>query len=176
MKPVVFLDFDNVLVLPKPDESYRVLDAAAMAVIDAYPELLLNIFDAAARRNLQTLHKEFAPSYVVSSSWASHLNLGQVTKMLKRCGLKFVALNLCEHWCTPRTDTSGKLIEIEAWLELHASENKPAYVIIEDSVSDSVLSGSWLEDRTVFCDAWVGFTAAKLMTAREILQAQGRCA
>lgn len=173
MKPIVFLNFDDVLAVHKLHNGFRVLDAAAMAIIDAFPDLLLHVVDAEARRNLQMLHREFLPSYVISSSWISHLNREQTSKMLKRCGLKFVALNLCQHWCTPRTDTSSRLIEIEAWLELHASENKPAYVIIEDSVSGGALSGSWLEERTVFCDAWVGFTAAKLTTARKILQDQG---
>jgi hypothetical protein len=171
MKPVIFLDFDDALAVHKLHESYRVLDAAALGIIDSFPELLLNIFDATARRNVQALHDEFGPRYVISSLWASHLNLEQMRKMLKRCGLKFVALNLCEHWCTPRSDTSGRLSEIEAWLELHTSENGPPYVIIDDHISGSALSGSWLEERTVLCDASVGFTAAKLMTAREILHA-----
>lgn len=173
MKPVVFLDFDNVIVVPKPDESYRILDAVALAVIDAFPELLLNIFDAAARRNLQALHKEFGPSYVVSSSWASHLNLGQIRKMLKRCGLKFVALNLCEHWCTPCDDTLDRLGEIEAWLDIHASGNQRPYVIIGDQISDEAFSAS-LGDRAVFCDALVRFNNAQLTAAREILGGQCR--
>jgi len=125
-------------------------------------------------KNLQTLHKEFEPSYVVSSTWASHLSLEQTKKMLKRCGLKFVALNLCEHWCTPRNKTSGRLSEIEPWLELQAWKDGRAYIIIDDNVLGGELSGSWLEDRTVFCDAWVGFSAAKLMAAREILHGQCR--
>lgn len=176
MKPVVFLDFDDLLAIHKLHESYRVLDATALGIIDAFPEMLLDIFDADARRNLQTLHEEFGPRYVISSSWASHLNLDQMKKMLKRCGLKFVALNLCEQWCTPRKDTSGRLSEIEAWLEQHTSENGPTYVIIDDHVSGGVLSGSWLEDRTVFCDVCDGFTTEKLMTAREIFRTQGRYA
>jgi hypothetical protein len=173
MKPVIFLDFDDVLAVHKFHNSFRVLDAFALGIIDSFPDLWLNIFDAAARRNLQTLHEEFEPSYVISSSWASHLNREQMSEVLKRSGLEFVELNLCEHWCTPRDATSGRLSEIETWLELHTSENGPAYVIIDDHISGDALSGSWLEDRTVFCDAWVGFTYAKLRTARKILQHQG---
>lgn len=173
MKRVVFLDFDDVLAIHKVHNSFRVLDAFALGSIDSVPELWLNIFDAAARRNLQALHEEFEPSYVISSSWASHLTREEMGEVLKRSGLDFVELNLCEHWCTPRNVTSGRLSEIEAWLELNASEDGPAYVIIDDHMSGGALFGSWLEERTVFCDAWVGFTYAKLRTARKILQHQG---
>jgi hypothetical protein len=172
MKPVIFLDFDNALAVHKLSDSFRVMDAAAMEIIDAFPDLWLNAFDAEACRNLQVLHKEFEPCYVISSLWASQLSLEHMKKMLKRCGLKFVALNLCEHWCTPRSETSSRLCEIEAWLEHQAWNDGHAYVIIDDHVSGAVLSGSWLANRTVLCDAWVGFTAAKLAAAREILQAQ----
>ena len=50
MKPVVFLDFDNVLAVHKFSDSFRVLDATAMAIIDAFPDLWLNLFDAEARQ------------------------------------------------------------------------------------------------------------------------------
>lgn len=93
-------------------------------------------------------------------------------KMLKRCGLKFVALNLYEHWSTPRNETSGTLNEIEAWLHLQAWKEAPAYVILDDHASAGGLSGSWLEDKTVFGEAWVGFSDAKLTAAREILLSQ----
>lgn len=174
LKPVVFLDFDNALAVHKFSDSVRVLDANAMAIIDAFPDLWLTVFDSAAGRNLQTLHREFEPNYVISSSWASHLNLEEMQKMLKRCGLKFVALNLCVHWRTPRNQTSSRLSEIKAWLTLDAWEDDHAYVIIDDHVSGAALSGSWLESRTVFCDPWVGFSAAKLLAAREILHSQCR--
>jgi hypothetical protein len=174
MKPVIFLDFDNVLAVHKFSDSFRVPDAAAMRIIDAFPDLWLNVFDAEARRNLLALHKEFGPGYVISSSWTSHLSLDQMKKMLKRCGLKFVALNLCEHWCTPRDAPAGRLSEIEAWLERYSSKNELAYIILDDHASAGALSGSWLEYKTVFCDAWVGFSDAKLTAAREILLGQCR--
>lgn len=34
--------------------------------------------------------------------------------------------------------------------------------------------GSWLEEKTVFCDASVGFTDEKLSAARTIFQGQGK--
>jgi hypothetical protein len=173
MSPVVFLDFDDVLAIHPLHNGYRVLDAFAQAATETVPELWANVFDAAARRNLQALHDEFKPRYVISSSWASYLDQSQVSEVLTRTNLEFVGASLSEHWCTPRAATSGRLSEIEAWLELDVSMKASTFVIIDDHMSGQALAGSWLEDRTVFCDAWVGFTHAKLRTARKILNRPG---
>lgn len=130
------------------------------------------MFDASARENLLALHEDFGLSYVISSSWASYLNREQICEVLSRTGLDFVRDNLSEHWCTVREPVLGRLSEIEAWLDRYSSETSYAYVILDDHMSGGALSGSWLEDKTVFCDAWVGFTYAKLRTARKILQKQ----
>ena len=172
MTPIVFLDFDDVLAVHQVHNGYRVLDAFATGGAEAVPELWISVFDDGARKNLFSLHEEFEPNYVVSSSWASHLNRNQICEVLSRTGLQFVVENLSEHWCTPRDTVSGRLSEIEAWLEQHASEGRSIYVIIDDHVSGWALLDSWLEDKTVFCDAWIGFNYPKLRTARKILQKQ----
>jgi hypothetical protein len=172
MTPIVFLDFDDVLAIHQVQNSYRVLDAFATGGAEVVPELWTSVFDASARKNLLALHEEFEPNYVISSSWSSHLNRDQICEVLSRTGLQFVIENLSKHWCTPRDSESGRLSEIEGWLEQHASEGSFAYLIMDDHVSGWALSDSWLEDKTVFCDAWVGFTYAKLRSARKILQKQ----
>ena len=174
MKPIIFLDFDDVLAVHQVHNGYRVLDAFSDAGADVAPELWENVFDAGARNNLLLLHDEFSPNYVISSSWASHLNRDQICDVLNRTGLRFVAESLSEYWCTPRDSASGRLSEIEAWLEHHASGAGPAYVILDDRVSGWSLADSGLEDKTVFCDAWLGFTHAKLRSARKILQMQSK--
>jgi len=168
-RPVVFLDFDDVLAIHPIHNGYRVLDAFAQGATETVPELWANVFDAAARGNLQKLHDEFQPNYVISSSWASYLDVNQISEVLMWAGLEFVNANRSEHWCTPRDANSSRLSEIEAWLELYASIDAPAFVILDDHMSGGALAGSWLEERTVFCDAWMGFTYAKLRTARKIL-------
>lgn len=172
MKPIVFLDFDDVLAVHQVHNGHRVLDAFAAGWMEVAPELWTSVFDAGARKNLLALHEEFGPNYVISSSWASHLNRDQICEVLSRTGLQFVMENLSDCWCTPRDSESGRLSEIEAWLEQHSSGSEPVYVIIDDHVSGWALSDSWLENRTVFCDAWLGFTYVKLRTARKILQKQ----
>lgn len=174
MKPIVFLDFDDVLAVHQVHTGYRVLDVFTRGEQDAESELWANVFDAGARKNLRALHDAFGPCYVISSSWASHLNRKQICEVLSRTGLQFVSENLSEQWRTPRDLVSNRLQEVEAWLEQHVLEGCRAYVIIDDHVSGWALSNSWLEKKTVFCDAWLGFTYAKLRTARKILQEQVR--
>jgi hypothetical protein len=174
MRPIVFLDFDDVLAFHETHNSYRVLDAFAHETSDASPELWLKVFDADAKQNLGTLHEEFKPNYVISSSWASHLDREQMAMCLQLTKMQFVHQNLCEHWCTPRDAPVGRLSEIEAWLERYATTKGFAYVILDDHASGGALCGSWLENKTVFCDAWVGFNDEKLKAAREILLSQCR--
>lgn len=172
MKPTVFLDFDDVLAIHPVYNGYGVLNAFGCGALDADPELWLRVFDAVARRNLRALHDEFDPTYVITSSWASHLQQGQISEVLRRTGLGYVDANLSPHWRTPRDANSGRLSEIEAWLDLYSSELMYGYVIIDDAVSGGALYGSRLQEKTVFCDAWVGFTYPKQRTARKILQRQ----
>lgn len=172
MKPIVFLDFDDVLAIHEVHNGYRVLDAFAGNRTEAETELWTSVFHSGAKKNLLALHGDFKPDYVISSSWALHLNRDQICEVLTRTGLQFVRENLSEHWSTPRQSASSRMNEIEAWLEQHASGDRPGYLIIDDHVSGWSLSGSWLENKTVFCDAWLGFTFNKLRTARRILQKQ----
>lgn len=172
MRPLVFLDFDDVLAVHPIHTGYRVIEAFSQGATADVLELWAGVFDDKARRNLQTLHDEYQPDYVISSSWASYLDRRQIADVLKRTGLQFVEAGLHEHWRTPRSETSSRLSEVESWLELHPAEDKNPYVIIDDQMSGASLCGSWLEKRTVFCDAWVGFSYAKLRTARKILSCQ----
>jgi hypothetical protein len=71
MRPIVFLDFDDVLAVHEVHTSYRVIDAFARGNLDALPELWTYVFDAGAKEHLRTLHNEFQPAYVISSSWAA---------------------------------------------------------------------------------------------------------
>lgn len=174
MRPIVFLDIDDVLAVHQVHNGYGVCDAFANGTVDAVPELWQNVFDAAACRNLLTLHNEFTPTYVISSSWASFLEREQIDQVLERTGLQFVLNNFHEQWRTPRENLLGRREQIEEWLKLCSLGQDLAYVIIDDPMSGETLRGSRLEDKTVFCDAWVGFTYPKLRTARRILQAQQR--
>jgi len=172
MKPIIFLDIDDVLCVHRTLNTREVLAAlAGDETVDA-AAVWQQIFHVAAVEYLRQLHLEFEPQYVVSSSWTLHLTKAQLCAAFEFTGLAFIAENLHEQWCTPRDDESYRLVEIEAWLDTHALLSPLAYLIIDDVVSGQSLSGSHLEDRAVLCDAWKGFMFKELFAARGILHAQ----
>ena len=174
MRPIVFADLDDVLAIHREHNSFQVLTAFKHAALDDVPNLWKYIFDASASKNLRTLHDEFAPEYVISSSWASFLDRAQICEVLRRSGLEFVVENLHHDWCTPREEGSYRLTEIDEWLDTHALGTPLPYVILDDHISGQSIPGSHLEERAVLCDAWVGFTHPKLRSAQKILRSQSR--
>jgi len=171
-RAVVFLDIDDVLCVHRTLNTRQVLATlAGDETVDAV-QVWQQIFHAAARDNLRQLHDEFAPKYVISSSWTLHLNREQLCETFKRTGLEFVSENLHEHWCTPRDDDSYRLTEIVAWLDTHALLTPVPFLILDDMLSGQSIPGSHIEDSSVLCDAWVGFTHPKLRTAQKILRLQ----
>lgn len=174
MRPVVFADLDDVLAVHEEHNSFQVLAAFKHAALDDVPTLWKYLFDDSACKNLRTLHDEFGPEYVISSSWTSFLDREQICEVLCRTGLEFVVENLHHDWCTQREDGSYRLTEIEGWLEMHTLGTPRPYVILDDLISGQSLPGSHLEERAVLCDAWVGFTHPKLRSAQKILRGQLR--
>lgn len=173
MRPVLFLDIDDVLCVHRTLNTREVLAAlAGDETVDA-ATVWQQIFHASARENLRQLHGEFQPRYVISSSWALHLSRDQMTETFRHTNLEFVAENLHGFWSTPRDDeTSYRLTQIEAWLDTHALLSPVAYVIIDDHISGQSLVGSHLEDHVVLCEAWAGFMYPQLKQAQSILRAQ----
>lgn len=175
-RPIVFLDIDDVLCIHRNFNTRQVLAAlAGDPAVDA-DEVWQQIFHPHAVENLRKLDDEFRPFYVISSSWTLHLTQVQLCAAFAATGLNFVAENLHEHWCTPRDDDSYRLIEIEAWLD-HAWRNTrllaaAPFLIIDDVRSGESLVASHVEQRTVFCDASVGFLYPQLSAARKILASE----
>lgn len=174
IRPVVLLDFDDVIAVHPEHTSSRVLTIFEQAMLDDVPKLWENIFDSSACKNLRTLHDEFSPEYVISSSWATFLDRTQICEVLRRTGIDFVAENLHIDWCTPREESSYRLTEIEGWLDAHALGRALPFVILDDHISGQSIPGSHLEGRAVLCDAWMGFTHPKLRSAQKILRDQMR--
>lgn len=172
MRPIVFLDIDDVLCVHRTMNTREVIATlAGDETVDA-ATVWQQIFHVAAVEYLRQLHLEFEPQYVISSSWTLHMNREQLVETFRHTGLEFVAENLHEYWCTPRDDDSYRLVEIDAWLDTHAVLSPLPFLVIDDVVSGQSLRGSHLEDRAVLCEAWCGFLFKQLAAARIILQRQ----
>ena len=171
-RPVVFLDIDDVLCVHRTLNTRQVLAAlAGDETVDA-AAVWQQIFHASARENLRQLHDEFAPMYVISSSWTLHLTCEQLCETFRMTGLDFITENLHEHWRTPRDDDSYRMTEIDAWLDTHALLTPVPFLILDDLISGQSIPGSHLEGNAVLCDAWTGFTHPKLRSAQKILRDQ----
>lgn len=172
IRPIVFLDMDDVFCIHPDFSSYQALEALKRPDLD-YPGLWDNLVFTEARLNLAELHLEFSPTYVISSSWVSSLNLQQMRQVFLQTGLKFVADDLHKDWRTPELDSPSRVKEIEAWLSNHKQPKRPI-LILDDSSSGWALKNSRLDKEryVVFCDIAIGFVSAKLTEARYLLRAQ----
>jgi len=171
-RPIVFLDMDDVLVTSREYTSYQVITTFKMGDIDGWPELWAGLVLPEARDSLNTLHRQFAPHYVISSSWSKYLTQEQMVQVFRRTGLDFVADNLHEQWSTPKIDGS-RVDEIESWLAKYRTPAQPV-LVLDDDESGWSLAESCLERRgcVVLCEPCVGLVADKLAYAQRLLRAQ----
>ena len=172
MKPLVFLDFDDVIAIHPDYTSGVVLAALRSGKPHLATELWANVFHQELMANLARLHHEFDPSYVISSTWSTYLSRDEIQEVLIRGGLGFVAASLHSNWRSATEVGSYRVTDIAAWLRTNGAAQPLAYVILDDLSSGRTLVGSVLEPDTVFCDEWVGFTGIQLERARAILLAQ----
>ena len=176
MRPVVFLDIDDVLCVSRTLNTRQVLEALSHQPTAAEEQIWQQIFHSMAMENLRQLDHEFDPWYVISSSWTLHLTKQQLCAAFTATGLNFVPENLHPHWCTPRHEGSNRLNEIDAWLDAHHWRGwrlraPLPFVIIDDVLSGQSLFGTDLQKQAVFCDVDTGFLYPQLQTARRILNA-----
>lgn len=172
MKPLVFLDFDDVIAIHPDYTSGVVLAALRSGKPHLATEIWENVFHQELRTNLERLHDEFEPSYVISSTWSTYLSRDEIQEVLIRGGLGFVAASLHSNWRSATEVGSYRVTDIAAWLRTNGATRPFAYVILDDLSSGRTLVDSVLEPYTVFCDEWVGFTEVQLERAVAILRAQ----
>jgi hypothetical protein len=173
MRPLVFLDMDDVLCVNERYNSVQMMMCFREKNLDL-PELWAGLVDTGAAGNLRRLNDEFVPRYVVSTSWVTYLSREQLVDVFARTGLNFVTENLHVEWATPRALSASRRDEIEWWLDAHREPGQP-FLIIDDRNSGWSLVSSQLayEGHVVLCRSGEGFTDERLQEARLQLQRQG---
>lgn len=174
MRPVIFLDMDDVLAINREHTSIQVISAFKSKDL-AYPELWTELIAPEARSNLAVLHDEFRPKYVISSSWSNYMSREQFAEVFRRTELIFVAENMHKQWTTLKGAGPSRLTEIENWIAKYRQRGQ-AVLVLDDHESGWNLRGSPLDKQglVVLCEAWTGFTAEKLLEAQRLLRAQVR--
>src|SRR6218665_1861495 len=82
-RPIVFLDFDDVLALNKHYGGFHVQHAFASPA-DAPSDLYSQIFSPEAVHALNTLNHEFHPRFVLTTSWLALLDRNQFISLFTR--------------------------------------------------------------------------------------------
>lgn len=150
VRPLLFLDFDDVICLNRPYGGYdlaaterpadlwdRLWHRPALAVLEAF---------VAARR----------PRVVLTTSWLLFLQLQEAAALFDRTGAPWLASAL--HPAGEALQARGwtRLQAIDAWLAAHWRQEP--YVIIDDVLSGTGLAGSRHDQagRVLLCEVNVG--------------------
>ncbi len=173
MRPLIFLDLDDVLAVSREYTSHQVMASFKSGDLDGWTELWSGLFLAEACANLTTLHDEFWPQYVVSSSWSTYMTRVQMKEVFRRTGLEFVADNMHKYWTTPKGPGSARNNEIKNWIAKHGQRAQPT-LVLDDHESGWSLLESFLDLQgvLVLCEPWKGFMADQLENAQRLLRAQ----
>lgn len=137
-RPVLFLDFDDVLCLNSPYGGYDVIGALSqvqknIASVQDFEALWAHLFAPEGRALLEKINHEFAPLYVLSTSWRMFMNRDALVAVLMNTGLEFVARNLHEHWQTPHfLSPQLRAREIGFWRGYDQHKN---WVVLDDERS-----------------------------------------
>lgn len=137
-RPVLFLDFDDVLCLNKPFGGFDVMAALSQvqkktAAVQDFEALWTQLFAPEARALLEKINHEFAPLYVLSTSWRMFMNRDALVAVLMNTELEFVARNLHEHWQTPHfLSPQLRAREIGFWRGYDQNKN---WVVLDDERS-----------------------------------------
>jgi hypothetical protein len=155
MKPLLFLDFDDVICINSPYGGYDVL--APNPPEDLYARL----WHPPAVQTLLAIIYEHRPAIVITTSWLRLMSREGFEALFRRTGLQAVADSLHVAWEAP-PERGSRLNAIERWLTAnHAGE---PLVVLDDTQSGTGLSGSSLDQAgcVVLCEETVGLHAGHL--------------
>ena len=124
MRPLIFLDIDDVLCISEEFNSPQVMFCFKNEDLNC-SDLWENFINNSAAQRLRSLHDEFNPLYIVISSWASYLSRTQMSQVFSRMKLNFAQENMNENGAhrspeifeaSARALTTNRLQQIEGWL------------------------------------------------------------
>lgn len=137
-RPILFLDFDDVVCLNRPYGGYDAMQALSGERADSTPgDLWSRLFDADCAAWLWAVHQRHRPRYVLSTSWTGFMDLGTLEALLARTRMDFVGRHLHADWDTPKPGGATRAEEIGAWLLAHPE-------VTRSVVLDDVRSGTGL--------------------------------
>lgn len=166
MRPLLFLDMDDVLCLNDPYGGYDVLLASNS---DAPDDLWQKLFHPTAKTVLLRVLEEHRPTVVLTTSWIRFIERSGFEAVFKKTGLELLSASLHDAWEAPQLHGQTRCQAIEGWLSKHQA-GEP-FVVLDDKVSGTGLEGSKLykAGRVILCDVGVGLQETHLLATRAAL-------
>jgi len=180
-RPLLFLDFDDVLCLNTTYGGYDAMHALSQVenkktTLESFEHLWRDLFTEWSKTHLMALHREFNPLYVLSTSWTNFMNKAALEAILRQTGMAYVADNLHMDWETVKgTGYPDRVREIRDWITLHP-EHRNHWVVLDDPYSGAELT-NWPVKREqrfiVLCTTDVGFLGEHEQLRRALLLRTG---
>ena len=161
VRPLVFLDLDDVLCINSPYGGYDVFAP------DHPGDLWERLFHKAAVDTLLQIIDKYNPQFVLTTSWLRFMDREGFEDLFRRTGLAQVAASLHPTaWEAPQAHGDTRLEAIDAWLAAH--QHHEPFVILDDELSGTGLIGSPLAEggSVVLCEIGVGLTPGHLDAVR----------
>lgn len=155
--PVVFLDFDGVIVTRRSLIAWeKVMRESGEHLDDGH------MLDSECVRHLDALCEASGAEIVISSSWRRIHELPKLASWLRRAGVRAEVIGRTQMTNHDRGH------EIALWLMVHQPDGCP-YVVLDDDTDAGFGHG----DRFVRCDLKDGLTDERAAMALSVLQARG---
>lgn len=151
-RPIIFLDFDDVLVLNRPGQ-FGGYDVIAP---NPPPELWSRLFHVPATQVLVDAIAEHGARVVITTSWLRFMMRDGFERLFTRTGLNVLNESLHDAWEAPQNRGETRAQAIDRWLAAH-HRGEP-YVVLDDELSGTGLRHSVHEKRgrVVLCQEDVG--------------------
>lgn len=163
MRPLLFLDIDDVLCLNDP------YGGRHLSIAPPPADLWARLFASSAVEVLNVVLEEHSPAVVLTTSWLQLLDRTGFETVFTRTGLPALGSALHERWEAPQNRGATRLQAVEAWLAKHHQEE--AFVVLDDDESGTGLRGSRLDRqrRVVLCEVATGLQRHHLEPVRRAL-------
>ncbi len=164
-RPVILLDFDDVIVLNRPG-GFGGYDVLAP---NPPPELWSGLFHAPATQVLVEALTEHKAQLVITTSWLRFLPREGFEQLFAKTGLDVLGANLHDAWEAPQNRGETRAEAIDRWLAAH-HRGEP-YVILDDELSGTGLRRSVHDQfrRLVLCKENVGLHREHMAAIRASL-------
>ncbi len=149
-RPLLFLDFDDVICLSKPYGGYDVFAPEHPA------DLWEKLWHQPAVAVLRDVLKTYDPQVVLSTSWLRMMEREGFEQVFARTQLHDLSAALHPQWEAPPQRGDTRCQAIERWLAARYEGQR--LVVFDDAYSGTGLKGSRLDKAgcVVLCDVGVG--------------------